>query len=179
MLNITLVLTPHILINNKGVFWAEPLIPLGSAFTALTPFSAAPVNGTQDLIFHTSSKQRSLVKETFIITLNSQWKRDVILCDYVGCLFCSVLSCLLKIDRLRCCEISECITKFAKSCRLCRLFGRQKTINKYTFAENIVLLPHKPKSSYQWCGLFELQFNWQSSLFKTLLVKITFEFFLH
>lgn len=49
LLNMKLILTRHILsrcdtqlINNKGAFGAEPLIPLSLAFTALTPFSAAP-----------------------------------------------------------------------------------------------------------------------------------------
>lgn len=66
------ILTPHILpqcdtqlLNNNGVPGAET--PLGSSFHSADTFLCCSVNGRQDLIFHTSSKQHSLVRETFIL----------------------------------------------------------------------------------------------------------------
>lgn len=117
-----LILTPHFLLQCDTQLWnnnvprAETLIPLGPGFHSTRTFLCCSVNGRQDLIFHTS-KQHSLVKETFI-TLNTQWKRNVIWCDYVGCLFCLVLSSLLEIDWLYCCESCGGITS-ERCCRLC------------------------------------------------------------
>lgn len=111
-----LILTCHIssqcdthLIYNRRAFWAEPLIPLSPAFAAFTPFSAAP--WTEHRIWFFTHHQSCTASLRRRITPSSQWKRDVILGDYLGCLFCSGLSCLLKIDRPCCFKISNCITK--------------------------------------------------------------------
>lgn len=115
-----LILMPHILppcdtqlLNNNGVPGAETLIPLGPGFHSALTLLCCSVNGRQDWIFHTS-KQHSLVKETSV-TLNTQGNRNVIWCDYVGCLFRSVLSSLLEIDWLCCCGGLTSV----RCCRLC------------------------------------------------------------
>lgn len=76
-----------LLINSKAAFWAKLVV--SPVFAAVTIFSAAV---TQDLIFHTSYKSSTAsLRRLFFITLNSQWKSDVILRDYVSCWFCSLL----------------------------------------------------------------------------------------